>query len=291
NSELTALVSDEPTKRRVLARKYRLGATYDYREYADCLASEDVDAVYIALPNHLHRDYAVAAAEAGKHVLCEKPLAVTEKECEEILGAAASNGVRVMTAYRLHFEAGNLKAIEVARSGEIGDPRFFASVFSMPVENEDNFRLGPTEKGGGPLYDLGIYCINAARYLFRDEPEEAFASAVEGTDERFARSPEMMACQLRFPKGRLAEFTCSLGAADAGWYQLVGTKGLLRLDPAFEYAAPLELSVTVGDRTRKRRFGKRGQFAAELSHFSESILRGKEPGPSAREGLADVRVI
>jgi glucose-fructose oxidoreductase len=101
----------------------------------------------------------------------------------------------------------------------------------------------------------------------------------------------MMACQLRFPEERLASFLCSFGAADEGWYEVVGTKGFLHLDPAYEYAQPLELSVTVDGRTRKRRFAKRDQFAAELVHFSDAVLRGKDPEPSGREGLADVRVI
>jgi predicted dehydrogenase len=291
NSELVALVSDDPVKRGALARRYRLSKVYDYRGYADCLADEEIDAVYIALPNHLHRDYAVAAAEAGKHVLCEKPLAVTEKECEEILDAARRNGARLMTAYRLHFEGANLEAIETVRSGRIGEPRIFSSVFTMPVEDEDNIRLGPNEKGGGPIYDIGIYCINAARYLFRAEPTEVFASWATRGLKRFARTHEMIACQLRFPEERLASFTCSFGAADEGWYEVVGTKGSLHLDPAYEYAAPLELSVTVGGRTRKRRFPKRDQFAAELVQFSSAVLRGKDPEPSGREGLADVRVI
>jgi len=291
NSELAALVSDDPVKRDALARRYRLSKVYDYRGFADCLAGDEIDAVYIALPNHLHRDYAVAAAEAGKHVLCEKPLAVTERDCEEIIDAASRNGVRLMTAYRLHFEGANLEAIETVRSGRLGVPRIFASVFTMPVEDEENIRLNSHEKGGGPIYDIGIYCINAARYLFRDEPTEAFAWSASRDAKRFAKSPEMMACQLRFPEERLASFLCSFGAADEGWYEVVGTKGFLHLDPAYEYAQPLELSVTVDGRTRKRRFAKRDQFAAELVHFSDAVLRGKDPEPSGREGLADVRVI
>jgi len=291
NSELTALVSDDPVKRAALARRYGVSHVFDYRGYAECLANDEIDAVYIALPNHMHRDYAVAAAEAGKHVLCEKPLAVTEKECEEIIEAAWRNGVRLMTAYRLHFEGANLEAIETLRSGRLGEPRIFASVFTMPVEDEDNIRLGPTEKGGGPIYDIGIYCINAARYLFRAEPKEVFAWWATRDSKRFAKTHEMISCQLRFPEERLASFTCSLGAADEGWYEVVGTKGFLHLDPAYEYARPLELSVTVDGRTRKRRFPKRDQFAAELVHFSDAVLRGKDPEPSGREGLADIRVV
>ncbi|MFY9552314.1 MAG: Gfo/Idh/MocA family oxidoreductase [Thermoanaerobaculia bacterium] len=291
NSELAALVSGDPKKREKLGRRYRVPRVYDYAEYADCLASDAIDAVYLTLPNHLHRDYAVAAAEAGKHVLCEKPLAVTEKECEEMIAAAERNSVKLMTAYRLHFESANLKAVETVQSRRLGTARIFQSLFCMQVEDEDNIRLGPTEKGGGPLYDIGIYCINASRYLFRAEPTEVIASAASNGEKRFAQSPEMMVCQMRFPDDRVGSFTCSFGAADVGWYRVVGTKGDLRLDPAYEYAQSLELSVTIGGKTRTERFPKRDQFAPELIHFSDCILRGRDPEPSGREGMADVRVI
>jgi predicted dehydrogenase len=290
NSRLTALVSADPAKRETLARRYRVPHLYDYDGYAECLANPEVDAVYIALPNHMHREYAVAAAKAGKHVLCEKPLAVTEKDCEEMIRAAEDNGVRLMTAYRLHFEKANLEAVEIVRSGRLGEPRIFQSLFSMQVE-EGNIRLAPAEIGGGPLYDIGIYCINAARYLFRDEPTEVLARSASIGGKRFEESTEMMSCILRFPVERLAAFTCGFGAADTGWYQVVGTRGDLRLDPAYEYAKPLAHHLTLGGKTRERRFEKRDQFAPELLYFSDCVRSDREPEPSGREGLADVRII
>ncbi len=246
--------------------------------------------MYIALPNHMHRDYAVAAARAGKHILCEKPLAVTRAECEEMIEAAADAGVRLMTAYRLHFERANLRAVEIVRSGKLGEPRIFQSLFTMQVE-EDNIRLAPTHQGGGPIYDIGIYCINAARYLFRAEPSEVFATSASIGGKRFERTPEMMSCILRFPVERLATFTCSFGAADGGWYQVVGTRGDLRVDTAYEYAEPIAHRLTIDGRTRETRFAKRDQFAPELLYFSDCILSGREPVPSGREGLADLRII
>jgi glucose-fructose oxidoreductase len=292
NSRLAALVSGEPRKRRAIGRRYGIeaGAVYDYEDFDACLARPDVDAVYVALPNAMHRDFVVAAARAGKHVLCEKPLAVTGGECTEMIEAAARNGVRLMTAYRLHFERANLEAVEIVRSGRLGEPRAFHSFFAMQVD-DDNVRLAPPDRGGGPLYDIGIYCINAARYLFRAEPSEVFATEASIGDRRFAQTPEMVSAVMRFPVERLATFTCSFGAADAGWYEVVGTKGRLRLEPAYEYAEPLVLNLEIGGRRRTRRFAKRDQFAPELLYFSDCVLRGEEPEPSGREGLADVRVI
>jgi glucose-fructose oxidoreductase len=238
----------------------------------------------------MHHDYTVAAARAGVHVLCEKPLAVTEDECHSMIESARENRVKLMTAYRLHFERANLKAVELVKSGRLGEPRIFDSVFTMQVKDEDNIRL-QSERGGGPLYDIGIYCINAARYLFRAEPTEVVAFAEKGKDRRFSEVEEMVSVVMRFPGQRLASFTCSFGAADVSAYQVVGTKGVLRVDPAYEYAEDLRHLVTIGGRKREQVFPHRDQFAPELLYFSECVQMGKDPEPSGEEGLADVRVI
>ena len=164
NSELAALVSNDREKLAKLGRKYRVRDRFSYSQFDDCLRSGLVDAVYIALPNHLHREYSERAARAGVHVLCEKPMAVTEEDCRSMIGATEENGVKLMVAYRLHFEQANLRAIELVQSGKLGDPRLFDSVFTMQVKQGD-IRLNPRELGGGTLYDIGIYCINAVRNL------------------------------------------------------------------------------------------------------------------------------
>ncbi len=225
NSRLVALVSDDPVKRRRLGKKYGVELLYSYEQYGQCLASGEIDAVYIALPNHLHRDYTVPACEAGVHVLCEKPMAVTEDECGDMIRAAEYGKVRLMIGYRLHFEEANLKAVEVVKSGRLGEPRIFSSVFTMQVEDPDNIRLNPIEQGGGTLYDIGIYCINAARYLFRAEPIEVSALSANRGDRRFRNVDEMTSAVLRFPGERLAAFTSSFGASSHGSYRIVGTKG------------------------------------------------------------------
>jgi glucose-fructose oxidoreductase len=289
NSELAALVSDDADKLRVLGRRYRVRSLHTYDEFDELLASGRVDAVYIALPNHLHLPFAVAAARAGVHVLCETPLAVTEEDCEEIVAEAERNRVKLMTAYRLHFDRANLEAIQVARGGRLGSLRTFSSVFSMQVA-EGNIRL-KAEYGGGPLYDLGIYCVNAARYLFRDEPIEVSASSANSGDPRFREVEETTAAVLRFPRERLATFTCSFGAAASSSYELIGTKGALRLEPAYTFDGRIRRRLTVGGRTSYRSYGPRDQFAAELLYFSDCIKKGRDPEPSGWEGWADVRVI
>jgi predicted dehydrogenase len=289
NSELAALVSGDPTKLRELGKRYGLSALYSYDDYDELLASGTIDAVYIALPNHQHRDYTVRAARAGVHVLCEKPMAVTERECMDMLRAAEKNNVKLMIAYRLHFEESNLRAIELVKSGKIGDPRIFNSVFSMDVK-EGDIRLRK-ETGGGTLYDIGIYCINAARYLFRGEPVEALAMSANNGERRFAEVEEMLSGILRFPQERLALFLCSFGASDVARYQIVGTKGNLALDPAYEYAMELKQTLKVGETETEKTYPKRDQFAPELLYFSDCILKDRRPEPSGWEGLADIRAI
>ena len=290
NSELTALVSDDPVKREKLARQYGIKQTYSYAQYDECLAGGYIEAVYIALPNHLHCDYSVRAARAGIHVLCEKPMAVTERECEQMIKAADMHRVKLMIAYRLHFEEANMKAVQLVQSGKLGEPRLFNSVFTLQVENKDNIRL-QKEMGGGTLYDIGIYCINAARYLFQEEPIEVSAFSARGSGRRFKEVDEMTGATMRFPHDRIATFICSFGASDVSAYDVVGTKGHLRVDPAYEYAGELKHVLTVNGNSKTRKFSPRDQFAPELMYFSNCILEGRSPEPSGKEGLIDVRII
>jgi len=290
NSELAALFSDDPEKLRKLGRKYKVDRLYGYDDYERGLQEARVAAVYIALPNDMHREYTERAARLGVHVLCEKPMAVTVADCEAMIEAARAGNVRLMIAYRLHFQKGNLKALELVQSRRLGEPRIFSSDFSMQVRDEDNIRLRK-ERGGGTLYDIGIYCINAARMLFREEPEEVVAFTANNGDRRFREVEEMTSAILRFPGERLATFTCSFGAADTATYRVIGTEGDLCLDAAYEYAEEMTMVVTVKGRTREQSFPQQDQFAAELLHFSDCVRSGEEPAPSGREGLADVRVI
>jgi predicted dehydrogenase len=290
NSVLAALISDDTTKQKKLGAKYGVEYRGSYDEFEDCLKKANVDAVYIATPNSLHREYTVRAARAGVHVLCEKPMAVTEKECEDMIRACDKNHVKLMIAYRLHFEKGNLSAMEVVQSGKLGNPRVFNSVFTMQVKDENNIRIR-REMGGGAVYDIGVYCINAARYLFASEPIEVSAMTANNGESRFSEVEEMASVMMRFPEDRLANFVCSFGGADAGSYEVVGTTGTLRMDPAYEFAEELKQAVTIKGKKRERKFPKRDQVAPEILYFSECILNDQEPEPSGQEGLIDVQIV
>ena len=287
NSELVALVSGDPEKLSTLGDRYGVAVRGGYDEFETCL--DEVDAVFITLPNHLHMEYAVRAAHAGVHVLCEKPLAVTGEECTRIIEACRQAGVHAMTAYRLHFERQTLWALEQARSGRLGDLRYFTSAFSMRAK-PGNIRTRP-ETGGGTLYDLGVYCINAARMFFGSEPGEVFASSIDGASAGMPGVDATSSAVLRFEGDRLATFVTSFDAADVSSLRVVGTQGDLRMQPAYEYAEPLVCEMTVDGRTTKRRGRKGDQFAPEIVYFSDCVLRDRPPEPSAEEGAQDVRVV
>jgi predicted dehydrogenase len=289
NSVLAALVSGESRKLRELGRRYRVRRLCGYDGVDELFASGEIDAVYLALPNDMHAEFTIRAARAGLHVLCEKPMAVTSRECERMIRATREAKVKLMIAYRLHFERANLEAAKLAQGGRIGDLRFFSSDFSMQVK-DDNIRL-ERERGGGPLYDIGIYCINAARYCLAEDPVAVFATATKSRDRRFKEVEETVTAVMRFKDERLASFTCSFGAGDRSTYTITGTKGSITVDPAYEYAEGLAYEMRVGERKKTRRFGKSDQFAPELLYFSDCILKNREPEPSGQEGLLDVRII
>jgi predicted dehydrogenase len=289
NSELVALLSSDEKKLRALGEKYDVATRAPYDALEEVIQKTGVDAVYVATPNTHHRDLTERAARAGAHVLCEKPMAPTEADCRAMIAATEAAGVKLMIAYRLHFDRANLDAVERIRAGQIGEPRFFSSIFSQQVREGDIRTRG--QLGGGAIFDMGIYCINAARYLFQDEPTEVCAQRVTGTDERFRDVDEMTTAVLRFPGDRLAQLTASQGAGDVSELRVVGTKGDIRLDPAYGYEGKLRMFVTIDGKTEEKTFAKSDQFAPELVHFSQCILDGKDPEPSGAQGLADVRII
>ncbi|WP_454062545.1 Gfo/Idh/MocA family protein [Candidatus Nitrospira salsa] len=290
NSELAGLISDDSKKLRELGKKYHVEGTYSYDAYEKCLKNEAIDAVYIALPNHLHCEYAIRAAKLGVHVLCEKPMALSVTECERMIRTADHHRIKLMVAYRLHYEEANLKAMQLIHSGKIGEPRYFQSAFSLPIQNKKNIRLRQ-ETGGGTLWDIGIYCLNAARNLFRAEPVEVFASTMGKGTGKFQEVEEMSAVILRFSNNRLASFICSFGATDVSEFRVVGTKGQLQLTSAYEYVAPITYHLTIHGKKQSKTFATRDQFAPQLLKFSDAILHDTIPEPAGDEGLHDVRII
>ena len=289
NSELSALVSGDGKKLSKLSSKYGVEHLYSYDQYLECLQSGLVDAVYLALPNHLHKQYVSVALREHIHVLCEKPLGLTTENCKAMIREADKSGAKLMVAYRLHFDEANLNLIKLGQSGRLGDLRIVHSLFTQQVRKGDT-RLDP-RLGGGPLPDIGIYCINAARYVYQAEPQEVLAMQLKNKDPRFRRVEEMDGALLRFPGDRLASFVCSFGASDRADIDVVGTKGSVRLESAYEYAVGMKEILRIGGRTNIQRYAAHDQFAPQLQYFSDCILRNQEPEPSGYEGMIDVKII
>ena len=287
--ELTALVSGSDHKLHELGAMYGVKTLAHYDDLDALLAAGKVDAVYIAVPNDMHAEMTMVAARHGVHVLCEKPMAPTEAECMQMIRVCEQRRIKLMIAYRLHFQAANLVAVEIARGGELGDPRIFSSTFTMQVR-DGNTRV-QARRGAGPLYDIGIYCVNAARYLFRSEPAEVLGLKFAGRDHRFTSVDEAFAVTMRFPHERVAQFTCSYGAHDRAHYELIGTEGMLTLDNAYEYTQDMTMRVSGKHGDKTRTFEKRDQIAGEIEYFARCVRDNIDPEPSGWEGLADVRIL
>lgn len=284
NSELVAIISGDTEKRQELRKKYDLEHDGDYADFEAVLAAAQVDAVYIATPNSNHWDFTERAAKAGVHVLCEKPLAVNANDVQAMADVCKNAGVKLMVAYRLHFDEATLKTYDLISNGKIGEARIFESTFTHVVRPGDIRTRAET--GGGALLDLGVYCINMARHVFQAEPLQVSAMCVmrDGSDETTTAT-------LRFSNDRIAHFTVSNAGSAVSTFRVVGTEGDLLCDPAYEYAEAQVHYLTRDEKTEKETYGKRDQFAPQLIHFSDCILNDREPKPSADEAYADLRII
>ena len=290
NSKVAAIVTGDRAKAARLADFYGIGKVIGYDDYDALLDDPGIDAVYIALPNHMHADYAIRAARAGKHIMVEKPLAVSEDEALAMIAAARSANVFLMTAYRLHNEPGTIAVLEHIRANAIGRPLFFQSVFSFQL-SPGNHRLLATA-WGGPLQDVGVYCINAARHIFAEEPIEAIATAHRSVDDpRFGEVDASVAATLRFPSGGLAQFVASFGAAAVDNYRVVGTSGDLELDPGFRFETATRLRLRRDGKIAETQFPQTDHFGAQVAYFSDCITSGTPPEADGEEGLADMRAL
>ncbi|WP_205300108.1 Gfo/Idh/MocA family protein [Pantoea sp. Tr-811] len=290
NSVITAIVSGRPERARQLADEHGIEHVYSYEDFDELLSSDLVDAVYIAVPNPLHAIYAIQAAKAGKHVLVEKPIATSLSDADAMISTAKAAGVSLMTSYRLHHDVGTITALQAIREGKIGRPLFMSATFSFQSEM-GNHRLD-TEHWGGPLQDIGIYCINAARHVFEADPIAVSAMSTRRKDDpRFGSVDDSIAVTLKFPDDRLAQFYCSFGAYPIDTYQVVGTDGVLTMDPGFRFEHAMTMTLKSSDESEYVHFPHYDHFAGQVSYFSDCIELGVEPQPCGEEGLADLEIL
>jgi glucose-fructose oxidoreductase len=296
NAQLAAVVSGSPDKAKRVAAENGLGADaiYSYDRFDQLKDDPRVDIVYIVLPNSMHAEYTIRAFKAGKHVLCEKPLATTVADAEAMVAAGKAAKRLLMTAYRCHYEPHNLEAMRRIRSGKFGKPKLVLTDMSRQStlsDPSDAWRLDMKMSGGGALTDLGVYGINGARYLLNEEPVEVRGWALtDKSDPRFRDVEDMIAWQLRFKSGAISNGSTSFSASGGMRWDVVCDQGRLRGDPGAYYG---------GNRLDIFNHPDRGeidlpdidQFAREMDWFVDAI-RGKAPLVSpGEEGLQDVRLM
>ena len=296
SSKITALVTGhKETKGKKYAAMYGVpeSSIYSYEEFDRIRDNKDVDAVYVGLPNSMHREYTIRAAEAGKHVLCEKPMAISSAECREMIAACRKKNVKLMIAYRCHFDPTHLEAEKVIRSGQLGQIEAFEGAFGFNAPMHNFWRLNRKLGGGGSLMDVGIYPLNAIRYMTKEEPVAftAVTSTIDHASGRFAEVEQTIEFTLKFPSGVVASIGSSYGASVPSILTIHGEKATIQLAPAFDYSGiklegqrGLKVSaVSPDDQTT--------HFQLEANHFSECIRKGLEPKTPGEEGLKDLVAI
>jgi predicted dehydrogenase len=299
NSKITALVSGHPDKAAHIAAQCGVPTKniYNYENMDSFRDNPEIDAVYVALPNSMHAEYTIRSAKAGKHVLCEKPMCVSVPEAEAMIAACKAANVKLMIAYRCHFEPTNLAAIKLIRDGALGEVQQIQSAFGFNCGAQE-WRLQMPLAGGGPLMDVGIYCLNATRYLTGEEPSSFSAYTYsDPRDPRFKTVEENLNWITRFPSGILATCETTYAANMDGYYRVYGSKGWLQVDTAFAYEG-LSLKADYRDDSGKRIQLDQpnpekdpSHFVREADHFSDCILNNKTPKTPGEEGLRDMQCI
>jgi len=286
-----ALVSGDRAKAEAVATAYDISTKkiYNYDNFDDIANDPDIDVVYIILPNALHAEFTIRAFEAGKHVLCEKPMATSVEDCERMIGAGKQAGRKLMIAYRVQYEPFNMKAIEWARNQHYGPIQFITSETVIDVGGPNQWRLDKKLAGGGSLMDIGIYSLNAMRYLTGEEPTHINAMMHQDTsDPRFSDVEQSIIFQLKFPSGILANCTSSYSTATFNRYAVAFRDGWLKLDPATTYTGHRFYHGNA-EKEEQLFLKHASHFAAEMDHMAECIKNNKPVKTPGEEGLKDVQ--
>ncbi len=292
-----ALVSGSPEKAKLVAAQHgiELESVYAYADFDRIAENREIQAVYIVLPNGLHREYVLRAAKAGKHVLCEKPMATSSAEAREMTAACDAAGVRLMVAYRCQYEPYNREVIRLVRSGELGAVRFIEATNTQTMGTADQWRFKKALAGGGALPDIGLYCLNSARALLGEEPVEVFARNVSPKDDpRYREVEESIAFMLRFPSGAIANCAASYGAHESKDLRVRLEKGWIDLENAFAYEGQqMRLAHRDGksEAVESVRLSRENQFALEIDHMATCVAQGRTPHTPGTEGVQDHQVM
>ena len=295
-AHVAAIVSGNPEKLRRVGDAYGVpqDARYSYENFAKIASDRRVDAIYIVLPNGLHEDWTIRAFAAGKHVLCEKPMALSGAECERMIAAGRRANRKLMIAYRSHFEPHNLEAMELMARDAVGEIRLLRTEQSYrmgPTTAGENWRVNRALAGRGPLEDLGIYGVQAALYLTRQMPESISATSFRPAgDPRFSEIAAHVSSQWQFPSGAVAQLATSYDSSGTNFVHVRGTSGALIMDPATNYSGQ-KMRLEGRERREFRPGDPEVQFARQLDHFADAIRDNRPIRTPGEMGLRDLRLI
>ena len=292
-SKVVAFASGHPDKANKLALRYGVSPKniYNYQNYDSIKENPEVDIIYIVLPNGMHAEYTVRGLQAGKHVLCEKPMANTPAECQQMVDAGKKADRKLMIAYRCRYEPFNREAIRIAQSGELGPTQMILADAGFKAGDPSQWRLNKQLAGGGSMMDIGIYALNAARYLTGQEPDEVNAMIYSTPgDPRFKEVEEHVTFQLHFPSGILANCSSSYGYFHQSHFRVMGTEARLCMDPATWYSG-LRMWIERGNTIEQKDLPEVDHFAAEIDHMSDCVMQNKQPLTPGEEGLRDLTII
>jgi xylose dehydrogenase (NAD/NADP) len=277
-NELLAVASRSLENAKAYAKEWKIPQAYG--SYEELLADREIDVVYVSLPNNLHAEWAMRAARAGKHVLCEKPLALTTAEVDAVAEVARQKGVIIAEAFMYRHHPQTLRVQELVKSGAIGAIKIIRGSFTFNLDRPEDIRLKP-ENGGGGLWDIGCYPVSYARILAGGQPESVFGwqqMTPSGVDETFVG-------QLKFPGGVLAQINCSFAIPYFTSVEVFGTEGMISIPDPFKPEKPSKITIRQGEREKNEAFSAKHLYLGEIEDMADAILTGKPP----RIGLEDSR--
>ncbi len=289
---VAALVTGDVEDTLQFSRAYDLADddVYHYDDFEALAQRDDVQAVYIVLPNSMHREFVERAAKIGKHVLCEKPLASNLEDAKAMVKACKKAKVLLMTAYRIQYTPHHWEAKKTIAAGKLGQLKVMDSIHTHVEPDPTVWRLDEALAGGGPVMDIGIYSINTLRFLTGLEPQWVFAQGYQPkNDPRFAEVEESMSIMLGFEGGLIANILTSYGAQSVSTVHVLGDAGAAVLDPAFAYRG-IELSIRNDKAQVAPQFAAYDQFGLEIDHFAQCVRSGKTPYTPGEEGVQDHRI-
>ena len=286
---LAGIITGHPAKAEKWKAKYGIPDknVYNYDNMADMANNPDIDVVYVVTPNALHAEHTIKAAKAGKHVLSEKPMEVSVEKCQQMIDVVKKAGRQLAVGYRLHFEPNNLECVRLAREKVFGDLKMIEAGFGFSIGDPTQWRLNHDLAGGGPLMDVGIYALQATRYLSGEEPTQVSAVTSTTDPAKFKDVEESIAWQMKFPSGVLANCSATYKFNGINHFNAYGEKGWFGLDPAYNYSG---ISGRRSDGTEIK-FPDIDQFAAEMDDFAQCIMNNQPTRVPGEEGLRDVKIL